>query len=68
MHFRLTRSDEDAFKELLGRGPGGGVGILVSSKPKETAASFHLTGPDQVKDFLLALAEEAQRLGIAGSE
>ena len=65
--FIIIRSDEDAFTELLRRGPGGGVGILVSSKPKETAASFHLTGPDQVKEFLLALAKEAQAVGITGS-
>jgi trehalose 6-phosphate phosphatase len=40
------RTDEDAFKALRGRG---GVGILVSSIAKPTAATFSLRDPEEVR-------------------
>jgi trehalose-phosphatase len=39
------RTDEDAFAVL---GGGRGVGVLVSSVDKSTAAAYTLSGPDQV--------------------
>ncbi|KAK3147073.1 hypothetical protein QOZ80_3BG0277730 [Eleusine coracana subsp. coracana] len=49
------RTDEDAFRVLRGRGQG--AGILVSRFPKDTAASFSLRDPAEVKDFLHSLVE-----------
>nr|CAD1826889.1 unnamed protein product [Ananas comosus var. bracteatus] len=53
------RTDEDAFKVLRDRGQG--LGILVSSHPKETNASYSLQEPAEasicVMDFLLRLVE-----------
>jgi hypothetical protein len=40
------RTDEDAFKALRGRG---GIGILVSSIVKPTAATFSLRDPEEVR-------------------
>ena len=42
------RTDEDAFGVLRGRG----VGILVSSIPKATAAAYTLRDPEQVRRLL----------------
>ncbi|CAD6217030.1 unnamed protein product [Miscanthus lutarioriparius] len=49
------RTDEDAFKVL--RNMGQGIGILVSKLPKETAASYSLSDPAEVKEFLRKLAK-----------
>lgn len=49
------RTDEDAFKVLRDRGQG--FGILVSKTPKETNASYSLSEPSEVKDFLDRLVE-----------
>ncbi|KAG2646924.1 trehalose 6-phosphate phosphatase RA3-like [Panicum virgatum] len=49
------RTDEDAFKVL--RGMGQGIGILVSKFPKETAASYSLRDPVEVKEFLGKMVE-----------
>ncbi|XP_004500616.1 probable trehalose-phosphate phosphatase J [Cicer arietinum] len=49
------RTDEDAFKVLRRRGQG--VGILVSSVPKETDASYTLQDPSEVEHFLRRLVE-----------
>ncbi|RCV44533.1 hypothetical protein SETIT_9G381600v2 [Setaria italica] len=49
------RTDEDAFKVLRSRGQG--AGILVSRFPKETAASFSLRDPAEVRDFLRRLVD-----------
>ncbi|GJN41070.1 hypothetical protein PR202_gn00395 [Eleusine coracana subsp. coracana] len=49
------RTDEDAFRVLQKRGQG--AGILVSRFPKDTAASFSLRDPAEVKDFLHSLVE-----------
>lgn len=46
------RTDEDAFRALEQRG----VGILVSEKPKPTAASYSLKDPSEVERFLSELA------------
>ena len=46
------RTDEDAFRALEQRG----VGILVSEKPKPTAASYSLKDPSEVECFLRELA------------
>lgn len=45
------RTDEDAFEVLRGRG----LGILVSSVPKETKASYSLKDPSEVMEFLKLL-------------
>jgi trehalose 6-phosphate phosphatase len=52
-------SDEDAFATLTARGLG--VGILVASRPKETAARYTLRSPDEVERFLLRLVDLAAR-------
>ncbi len=44
-------TDEDAFRALAGKG----VGIYVGELERPTAASFHLTDVDQVKEFLESL-------------
>ncbi|KAL6657563.1 hypothetical protein ACP70R_005343 [Stipagrostis hirtigluma subsp. patula] len=49
------RTDEDAFKVL--RNMGQGIGILVSKFPKETAASYSLREPVEVKEFLRKLVK-----------
>ncbi|CAJ2644365.1 unnamed protein product [Trifolium pratense] len=49
------RTDEDAFKVLRRRDQG--VGILVSSVPKETNASYTLQDPSEVEHFLRRLVE-----------
>ncbi|KAL9274695.1 putative trehalose-phosphate phosphatase J [Drosera capensis] len=49
------RSDEDAFKVLRQRNQG--FGILVSTVPKETNASYTLQEPSEVKTFLQRLVE-----------
>jgi trehalose-phosphatase len=45
-------TDEDAFRVLAQRG----VGIVVLDEPRETAATYALRDPDEVGDFLDALA------------
>jgi trehalose 6-phosphate phosphatase len=45
------RTDEDAFRALASRG----IGILVSEKPKHTAASYSLKDSDEVERFLRAV-------------
>jgi trehalose 6-phosphate phosphatase len=45
------RTDEDAFRVLKHRG----IGILVSEKPRFTAAGFSLKDPAEVERFLRAL-------------
>ncbi|GJN33150.1 hypothetical protein PR202_gb21717 [Eleusine coracana subsp. coracana] len=52
------RTDEDAFKVL--RNMGQGIGILVSKYPKETAASYSLREPAEVKEFLRKLVKHSQ--------
>ncbi|CAK9862110.1 unnamed protein product [Sphagnum jensenii] len=47
------RTDEDAFKVL--KDSKHGCGILVTSVPKETKASFSLRDPHEVMEFLLYL-------------
>ncbi|KAL4574892.1 hypothetical protein LXL04_021732 [Taraxacum kok-saghyz] len=47
------RTDEDAFKFL--REGGGGIGILVSSSPKESSAFYSLRDPSEVMEFLKLL-------------
>ena len=46
------RTDEDAFRALEKRG----VAILVSEHPQATAANYCLTNPEEVEEFLAALA------------
>ncbi|GAB4858422.1 hypothetical protein Ancab_009895 [Ancistrocladus abbreviatus] len=47
------RTDEDAFKVIQNRGQG--FPIIVSSKPKDTKASYSLHDPSEVLSFLLRL-------------
>lgn len=49
-------TDEDAFKVLKDHQPSG-LGILVSSTPRNTAASFSLENTDKVREFLQKLVE-----------
>lgn len=49
-------TDEDAFRELAGRG----VGILVAEEPRDTAAEYQLRDPGEVRVFLERLAEPAK--------
>lgn len=44
-------TDEDAFRAIQGRG----IGIVVRDRPYETAASYSLENPDEVREFLLRL-------------
>jgi len=44
-------TDEDAFRALKDRG----IGIVVWDEPYETAASYCLKNPDEVREFLLKL-------------
>ncbi|XP_057798640.1 probable trehalose-phosphate phosphatase 7 isoform X2 [Salvia miltiorrhiza] len=48
------KTDEDAFKVLRSRGQG--HGILVSSSPRETSASYSLRDTTEVLSFLLRLS------------
>ncbi len=50
-------TDEDAFREVAGRG----VGVLVADEPRPTAAAYRLRDPDEVHAFL----ERVARLGGA---
>jgi trehalose 6-phosphate phosphatase len=45
-------TDEDAFREMAGRG----IGILVSEEPRETAAEYQLRDTEEVRAFLERLA------------
>ncbi|XP_039142417.1 probable trehalose-phosphate phosphatase F [Dioscorea cayenensis subsp. rotundata] len=49
------RTDEDAFKVL--KESKGGIGILVSSKPKDTNALYSLRDPSEVMVFLKSLVK-----------
>jgi trehalose 6-phosphate phosphatase len=46
-------TDEDAFRAIAGRG----LGILVAEEPRETAATYCLRDPEEVRQFLEKLAE-----------
>ncbi|KAL6841707.1 hypothetical protein ACP4OV_028219 [Aristida adscensionis] len=59
------RTDEDAFKVL--RNMGQGIGILVSKFPKETAASYSLREPAEVKEFLRKLVKSKSNAPKAGA-
>ncbi|XP_010529491.1 PREDICTED: probable trehalose-phosphate phosphatase F [Tarenaya hassleriana] len=52
------KTDEDAFKVL--REGSRGFGILVSTAPKESYASYSLRDPSEVKKFLKALVKWAK--------
>lgn len=46
-------TDEDAFRVIAERG----IGILVAAEPRETAASYSLRDPEEVRVFLEKLAK-----------
>jgi trehalose-phosphatase len=50
-------TDEDAFRALRGRG----IGIVVREEPYETAASYSLKDPEEVRAFLLRLVSLCRR-------
>lgn len=52
-------TDEDAFRELKGDG----VGIVVRDEERPTLADYALENPDDVRDFLLRLAQHLLRRG-----
>lgn len=54
LYFGDDTSDEDAFRAL--RESGLGLGVLVSSRPKATAAHFSLRNPSEVTALLERLA------------
>jgi trehalose-phosphatase len=45
-------TDEDAFRELAGKG----IGILVAEEPRETAAEYGVRDPEEVRELLERLA------------
>jgi trehalose-phosphatase len=59
-------TDEDAFRALAERPGGledpsgsnrGGIGVLVAEEERETAASYRLRDPDEVRELLARLAD-----------
>ncbi len=46
-------TDEDAFRVIRARG----TGILVSDEPRESAADFQLSSPDEVKKLFMRIIE-----------
>jgi trehalose-phosphatase len=59
-------TDEDAFRALAERPGGledpsgsnrGGIGVLVAEEERETAASYRLRDPDEVRELLVRLAD-----------
>lgn len=50
-------TDEDAFRALKGRG----IGIVVRDQPYETAATYSLSNPDEVQEFLRRLISLCRR-------
>jgi alpha,alpha-trehalase len=50
-------TDEDAFRALKGRG----IGIVVRDLPHETAATYSLKNPDEVRRFLIQLIPFCRR-------
>jgi trehalose 6-phosphate phosphatase len=52
-------SDEDAFRALADRGLG--IGILVASRAKPTAARYTLSSPEEVQDFLWRLVSVGEK-------
>lgn len=49
-------TDEDAFREVRGRG----VGIVVEQARRPTAATYRLRDPDEVRRFLARVADELE--------
>jgi alpha,alpha-trehalase len=49
-------TDEDAFRELRGRG----IGIVVSERPRPTAAEYQLRDPDEVRQLLVRITDALQ--------
>uniref|UniRef100_A0ACD5YHX7 Uncharacterized protein n=1 Tax=Avena sativa TaxID=4498 RepID=A0ACD5YHX7_AVESA len=56
IHIGDDKTDEDAFKVL--REKGYGFGILVTTQPRPTRASYSLQDPSEVMEFLHKLVEE----------
>lgn len=48
-------TDEDAFREVAGRG----IGILVAEEPRDTAAEYQVRDTEEVRVFLERLAERS---------
>lgn len=57
LHIGDDVTDEDAFREVAGRG----AGILVTDAPRPTAARYGLRDPEEVKVFLERLAASGAR-------
>jgi trehalose-phosphatase len=58
-------TDEDAFRAIEEKEHG--IGILVAEEPRPTAASYSLRDPDEVKRFLVWLAERPALPGLRTS-
>ncbi|PIN21272.1 Trehalose-phosphatase [Handroanthus impetiginosus] len=56
------RTDEDAFKVL--KEGNRGFGIIVSSVPKESNASYSLRDPSEVMDFLKMLVTRKKEAAL----
>lgn len=56
-------TDEDAFQELRGRG----LAVLVTARPRATAAALWLRSPEGVKEFLARWAAAATPIAAVGA-
>jgi len=61
LYFGDDHTDEDAFHELKGFPNGAGCGVIVSSVPKPSNASFSVKDPAEVLLFLNSIAELAEK-------
>jgi trehalose 6-phosphate phosphatase len=50
-------TDEDAFREVAGRG----IGILIADEPRATAAEYGLRDPDEAREWLARVAARLAR-------
>ena len=60
LYFGDDHTDEDAFNELKGMPNGRGCGVIVSTVPKPSDASFSVRDPDDVLIFLNRIADLAE--------
>jgi trehalose 6-phosphate phosphatase len=61
LYFGDDHTDEDAFDELKQFPDGAGCGVIVSSVPKPSCASFSVKNPSEVLTFLNSIADLAEQ-------
>ena len=61
LYFGDDHTDEDAFDELKQFPNGAGCGVIVSSVPKPSCASFSVKNPSEVLTFLNSIADLAEQ-------